>query len=77
LQQLPAEALQTKPTGSKDSAFMLSVYPNGVGPDADLIRMLERDVVDRNPNVSFDDIADLHEAKKLLQEAVLLPLYMP
>jgi katanin p60 ATPase-containing subunit A1 len=56
---------------------MLSVYPNGVGPDSDLIRMLERDVMDKNPNVNFDDIADLDDAKKLLQEAVLLPLYMP
>jgi katanin p60 ATPase-containing subunit A1 len=56
---------------------MLSVYPNGVGPDSDLIRILERDVMDKNPNVNFDDIADLDDAKKLLQEAVLLPLYMP
>jgi katanin p60 ATPase-containing subunit A1 len=53
------------------------MYPNGVGPDCDLIRMLERDVVEKNPNVNFDDIADLGEAKKLLQEAVLLPLLMP
>jgi len=28
--------------------------------------MLEKDVVDRNPNVSFDDIADLEDAKKVL-----------
>jgi katanin p60 ATPase-containing subunit A1 len=39
--------------------------------------MLERDVVDRNPQVSFNDIAELEDAKKTLQEAVLLPLYMP
>lgn len=39
--------------------------------------MLERDVVDKNPNVKFEDIAELDEAKKILQEAVLLPLYMP
>lgn len=42
------------------------MYPDGVGPDADLINMLERDVIDKNPNVSFDDIADLDEAKKIL-----------
>jgi len=69
--------MQSKPTGAKDSAFLLSVYPNGLGPDTDLIRTLERDVVDKNPNVNFDDIADLDEAKKLLQEAVLLPIFMP
>jgi len=28
--------------------------------------MLERDVVDKNPNVSFDDIAELEQAKKTL-----------
>jgi katanin p60 ATPase-containing subunit A1 len=39
--------------------------------------MLERDVIDKNPNVKFDDIAELDESKKTLQEAVLLPLYLP
>jgi hypothetical protein len=31
-----------------------------------LINMIERDVLDKNPQVSFEDIADLDEAKKLL-----------
>ena len=39
--------------------------------------MLEREVVDKSPNVHFDDIADLDDTKKLLQEAVLLPILMP
>jgi katanin p60 ATPase-containing subunit A1 len=39
--------------------------------------MLERDVVDLNPNVKFDNIAELDKAKDLLQEAVLLPILMP
>jgi len=34
-------------------------------------------VIDLNPNVKFEDIADLDQAKNLLQEAVLLPLLMP
>ena len=59
------------------SAFLLSRYPDGNGPDAELIEMLEREVVDTNPNVSFDDIAELNQAKKALQEAVLLPLIIP
>ena len=57
--------------------FLEHVYPDGVGPDTDLISTLERDVVEKNPNVNFDDIADLDEAKRLLQEAVLLPILMP
>ena len=59
------------------SSFLLSCYPDGKGPDSDLIEMLEREVVDTNPNVSFDDIAELSQAKKALQEAVLLPLIIP
>lgn len=39
--------------------------------------MLERDVIDTNPCVKFDDIADLEQAKNLLKEAVLLPILMP
>jgi len=39
--------------------------------------MLERDVIDKNPQVKFDDIAELDEAKRILQEAVLLPILMP
>ena len=39
--------------------------------------MVEREVVDMNPNVSFDDIAELENAKRALTEAVVLPLLMP
>jgi katanin p60 ATPase-containing subunit A1 len=39
--------------------------------------LLERDVIDTNPCVKFDDIADLEQAKNLLKEAVLLPILMP
>jgi len=28
--------------------------------------MLEKDVIDRNPHVKFEDIADLEEPKKML-----------
>ena len=54
-------------------------YPedNGNGPDTDLIEMIEREVVEMNPNVNFDDIAELESAKRALTEAVVLPLLMP
>ena len=42
------------------------MYPDGVGPDTDLINMIERDVLCKNPEVNFEDIADLDETKKLL-----------
>ncbi|KAI5645809.1 ATPase family associated with various cellular activities (AAA) domain-containing protein [Phthorimaea operculella] len=45
--------------------------------DSDLVEMLERDIVQKNPNIRWDDIADLAEAKRLLEEAVVLPMWMP
>lgn len=45
--------------------------------DVDLVDMLERDILQKNPNIRWDDIADLVEAKRLLEEAVVLPMWMP
>ena len=61
------------------SPFLLSRYPNdnGSGPDTDLINMIEREVLEKNPNINFEDIAELDSAKKTLQEAVILPLLLP
>ncbi|KAI4379304.1 hypothetical protein MLD38_005621 [Melastoma candidum] len=47
------------------------------GPDTDLAAMLERDVLETTPGVRWDDVAGLSEAKRLLEEAVVLPLWMP
>lgn len=47
------------------------------GPDQELSAQLERDMLDASPGVSWDDIAGLAEAKRVLQENVILPLYMP
>ncbi|XP_063059700.1 katanin p60 ATPase-containing subunit A-like 1 [Engraulis encrasicolus] len=50
---------------------------DGSGYESDLVDALERDIISRNPNISWDDIADLEDAKKLLREAVVLPMWMP
>jgi hypothetical protein len=47
------------------------------GVNKDLVEALERDIVQRNPNVKWDDIAGCEEAKKLLKEAVVLPMLIP
>jgi katanin p60 ATPase-containing subunit A1 len=47
------------------------------GPDGDLWAALARDVLEASLNVKFDDIAGLSEAKRVLQEAILLPMLMP
>ena len=47
------------------------------GYSKDLVEALERDIVQRNPSVKWTDIAGCDEAKKLLKEAVVLPMVMP
>eukprot|EP00040_Diaphanoeca_grandis_P021099 m.112354 g.112354 ORF g.112354 m.112354 type:complete len:510 (+) comp28188_c0_seq2:139-1668(+) len=47
------------------------------GWDDELVKALERDIVSDCPNVHWDDIAGNTEAKRLLEEAVVLPLLMP
>jgi len=47
------------------------------GPDAELAQQLERDMLDGSPGVRWEDIAGLAEAKRVLQEAAVLPLQMP
>ncbi|KAJ8956693.1 hypothetical protein NQ318_014048 [Aromia moschata] len=47
------------------------------GMERELADTLERDIVQKNPNIHWDDIADLQEAKRLLEEAVVLPMWMP
>lgn len=45
--------------------------------ESELVDILERDILQKNPNIHWDDIADLHDAKRLLEEAVVLPMWMP
>ena len=53
--------------------------PGGTFTDDDpaIIEIVERDIVDRDLGVTFDDIASLEEAKGLLNEAVVLPALIP
>ena len=53
------------------------VAREGGWADMELIESIEREILIENVNVSWESIADLHEAKQLLQEAVVLPLWMP
>jgi hypothetical protein len=45
--------------------------------DLELIEGIERDIVEGKVNVNWESIAGLNVAKELLQEAVVLPLWMP
>ncbi|KAJ3330923.1 Katanin p60 ATPase-containing subunit A-like 1 [Blyttiomyces sp. JEL0837] len=50
---------------------------DGSGFDKDLVEMVKRDILQTSPNVKWADIAGLREAKALLEEAIVLPLWMP
>lgn len=45
--------------------------------DPELMATLERDIVERSPGVQWADVAGLKDAKRVLEEAVVLPLWMP
>ena len=49
----------------------------GLDSEKELVELIEREVMDSNPGVKWTDIAELKEAKRLLEEAVVLPLWMP
>lgn len=47
------------------------------GPHPELAARLEKEILETNPGVKWDDIAGLSEAKRILQEVMVLPLLMP
>ncbi|KAJ3283920.1 Katanin p60 ATPase-containing subunit A1 [Borealophlyctis nickersoniae] len=50
---------------------------DGSAYDKDLVEMVKRDILNTTPNVKWENIAGLREAKALLEEAIVLPLWMP
>ncbi|XP_065078175.1 katanin p60 ATPase-containing subunit A1 isoform X3 [Ochlerotatus camptorhynchus] len=47
------------------------------GYETHLVDTLEKDMLQKNPNVQWNDVAGLNEAKAILQEAVVLPVILP
>ncbi|OWR40650.1 katanin p60 ATPase-containing subunit A1-like isoform X1 [Danaus plexippus] len=50
---------------------------NATGYEVHLVETLERDILQRNPDVRWKDVIGLDDAKSVLQEAMVLPLVMP
>eukprot|EP00002_Diphylleia_rotans_P040673 TRINITY_DN9707_c0_g1_i2.p1 TRINITY_DN9707_c0_g1~~TRINITY_DN9707_c0_g1_i2.p1 ORF type:complete len:432 (+),score=83.10 TRINITY_DN9707_c0_g1_i2:89-1384(+) len=71
----PSEGDQGKQGNPHDDAP--AQRPRFDGGDKELTGMIEREILDRNPQVKWESIAGLAEAKRLLEEAVVLPLWMP
>lgn len=66
-----------KPSRSIKTMGPKKDLPRFEGGDAGLVRQVEADILDVDLGVSFDDIAALDTAKRLLNEAVVLPLLVP
>ena len=45
--------------------------------DKFFVRAIEENILDNKQLVSFNDIASLDDAKRLLREAVIVPLLLP
>jgi SpoVK/Ycf46/Vps4 family AAA+-type ATPase len=50
---------------------------NPAGYEAHLAETIEKDILQRHPDVTWTKVAGLHEAKAILQEAMVLPILMP
>ncbi|CAG9794993.1 unnamed protein product [Diatraea saccharalis] len=50
---------------------------DATGYELHLVETLERDILQRNPDVRWKDVIGLEDAKSVLQEAMVLPLVMP
>jgi katanin p60 ATPase-containing subunit A1 len=50
---------------------------NPVGYEVHLVERIEKDILQCNPDVMWSKVAGLHEAKAILQEAMMLPILMP
>lgn len=67
----------TTSTTDADPSEALSREFNPAGFDPDLVRTVLRDILSTAPSVHWSQIAGLRPAKSLLEEAVVLPLWMP
>ncbi|CAG4916688.1 unnamed protein product [Colias eurytheme] len=50
---------------------------DATGYEIHLVETLERDILQKNPDVRWKDVIGLDDAKSVLQEAMVLPLVMP
>jgi katanin p60 ATPase-containing subunit A1 len=84
---LKGSAVSNKPNSDQDTDTSIERVENRLlkpppqfGFDAEmkqLASVISREIYQESPNVRFEDIVGLEEAKRLLSEAVQLPLKFP
>ncbi|KAI9221445.1 P-loop containing nucleoside triphosphate hydrolase protein [Blastocladiella britannica] len=74
----PSKTTPTKRSSatSSSTASTSKTSFDGSGYDKDLVEALQRDII-QSCSIRWGDIAGLAEAKALLEEAIVLPLWMP
>jgi hypothetical protein len=50
---------------------------NPPGYEAHLVETIKEDILQRNPNIKWTEVAGLHKAKAILHEAMVLPMLIP
>ncbi|CEL99589.1 unnamed protein product [Vitrella brassicaformis CCMP3155] len=73
----PQQAVRRDGVGGGGVGIGMGVVPPGAREEMEFAGAIEQDVLQTSLNVSFDDIAALDDAKRLLTEAVVLPLIVP
>lgn len=68
-------SMNSSPKGVRTREKVKIFNPTGYEPH--LVESLEKDILQRNPSIQWNDVAGLNEAKAILQEAVVLPIIMP
>ncbi|RNA44814.1 katanin p60 ATPase-containing subunit A-like 1 isoform X1 [Brachionus plicatilis] len=71
LQRIPSVSNNRQPKSESSKKFKSSIYGQ------ELIDLLERDIVLRNPQIKWSEIAGCEQAKRVLKEAVVLPTILP
>jgi katanin p60 ATPase-containing subunit A1 len=71
------KSLVSQEKHAKEATVVGKPEYEGQGFEKDLVEMVKRDILVATPNIRWTDIAGLREAKQLLEEAIVLPLWMP
>ncbi len=66
-----------KSDSQRPNEELVNQVTSELGCERCLVEMIERDVLQRKPNVEWASIAGLKDAKSLLQEVVVLPNIVP
>ncbi|KAG8342805.1 putative ATPase family protein [Trypanosoma vivax] len=64
-----------KSSNEKTGDQLVPALPPGIS--SEFVERIESEIIERSPNVLWEDIAGIPEAKRLLNEAVILPLVVP